>query len=159
LFSVNGWFWQRVKATRLRVDNHASLRAKGAWDRRCGCRPDIAKRGNTMKRLIVLIALAGLSVPALADTAQQEKMKSCNAEAKAKGLKGDAYKKFRDDCLKAKPEAATTTAKPEAATTTTAESKKLTPQQEKMKSCNGLASSQGLTGDARKKFMSSCLKG
>ena len=119
-----------------------------------------------MRKLIVLIALAGLSFPALADTAQQEKMKSCNAEAKAKGLKGDAYKKFRDDCLKAKPEAATTTAKPatttakpEAATTTTAESKKLTPQQEKMKSCNGLASSQGLTGDARKKFMSSCLKG
>ena len=103
-----------------------------------------------MRKLIVLIALAGLSAPALADTAQQEKMKSCNAEAKAKGLKGNAYKKFRDDCLKAKPEAATTT---------TAESKKLTPQQEKMKSCNGLASSQGLTGDARKKFMSSCLKG
>jgi phage-related minor tail protein len=121
-----------------------------------------------MRKLILLIALAGLSVPALADTAQQEKMKSCNADAKAKGLKGDAYKKFRDDCLKAKPEAATTTAKPaaatttakpEAATTTTAESKKLTPQQEKMKSCNGLASSQGLSGDARKKFMSSCLKG
>jgi psiF repeat len=111
-----------------------------------------------MRKLIVLIALAGLSVPALADTAQQEKMKSCNAEAKAKGLKGDVYKKFRDDCLKAKPEAATTTAKPEAATTT-AELTKLTPQQEKMKSCNGLAASQGLSGDARKRFMSSCLKG
>jgi hypothetical protein len=106
-----------------------------------------------MRKLILLAALAALSVPALAaaPTAQQEKMKTCNAEAKAKGLKGDAYKKFRDDCLKAKPA--------EAAPAATAETKKLTPQQEKMKSCNGLASSQGLTGDARKKFMSSCLKG
>ena len=34
-----------------------------------------------MKKLIVFAALAGLSLPVLADTAQQEKMKSCNAEA------------------------------------------------------------------------------
>jgi len=106
-----------------------------------------------MRRVILLIALAALSVPALAATAQQEKMKTCNAEAKAKGLKGDAYKKFRDDCLKAKPAEA---APAPAASTDT---KKLTPQQEKMKSCNSLAASQGLSGDARKKFMSSCLKG
>jgi hypothetical protein len=107
-----------------------------------------------MRRLILLIALAALSVPALAATPQQEKMKTCNAEAKAKGLKGDAYKKFRDDCLKAKPAGAAPA--PAAAGTDT---KKLTPQQEKMKSCNSLAASQGLSGDARKKFMSSCLKG
>ena len=107
-----------------------------------------------MRRLILLITLAALSVPALAATAQQEKMKTCNADAKAKGLKGDAYKKFRDDCLKAKPAEAAPA--PAAAG---ADTKKLTPQQEKMKSCNSLASSQGLSGDARKKFMSSCLKG
>ncbi|HTO44807.1 MAG TPA: PsiF family protein [Burkholderiales bacterium] len=107
-----------------------------------------------MRRLILLIALAALSVPALAATPQQEKMKTCNAEAKAKGLKGDAYKKFRDDCLKAKPAEAAPA--PAAAG---ADTKKLTPQQEKMKSCNSLAASQGLSGDARKKFMSSCLKG
>ena len=106
-----------------------------------------------MRKLILLIALATLSVPALADTAQQEKMKTCNAEAKAKGLKGDAYKKFRNECLKAKP----VEAAPAPAAST--ETKKLTPQQEKMKSCNSLAASQGLSGDARKKFMSSCLKG
>ena len=67
--------------------------------------------------------------------------------------KGDAYKKFRDNCLKAKPAEATP------APAASAETKKLTPQQEKMKSCNSLAASQGLSGDARKKFMSSCLKG
>jgi len=32
--------------------------------------------------------------------AQQEKMKACNA--KAKGLKGDEFKKTRNECLKAK---------------------------------------------------------
>src|SRR5262245_25361576 len=33
----------------------------------------------------------------------------------------------------------------------------LTPQQEKMKSCNTQAAGKNLSGDARKKFMSSCL--
>lgn len=40
-----------------------------------------------------------------------------------------------------------------------AEEKKPTPQQERMKSCNKDAGEQALKGDARKKFMSSCLKG
>lgn len=105
-----------------------------------------------MGKLILLVALAALSAPVLADTAQQEKMKTCNAEAKAKGVKGDAYKKFRDDCLKAKPAEA-------APTPVASAEKKLAPQPDKTKSCNGLAASQGLTGDARKRFMSSCLKG
>ena len=53
-----------------------------------------------MKKIIVLLSLLFLAMPALAATAQQEKMKTCNA--KAKGLKGDEYKKVRDECLKAK---------------------------------------------------------
>lgn len=32
--------------------------------------------------------------------AQQEKMKSCNKDAKEKALKGDERKKFMSDCLK-----------------------------------------------------------
>ena len=32
---------------------------------------------------------------------QQEKMKSCNADATAKSLKGDDRKTFMSDCLKA----------------------------------------------------------
>jgi hypothetical protein len=102
-----------------------------------------------MRNLILLIALATLSVPALAATAQQEKMKTCNADAKAKGLKGDEYKKFRDNCLKAKPEG----------TAAASDEKKLTPQQEKMKKCNADASAKALKGDERNKFMSTCLKG
>ena len=53
-----------------------------------------------MKKLVLLLSLALFAMPALAATAQQEKMKTCNA--KAKGLKGDEYKKVRDECLKAK---------------------------------------------------------
>ena len=100
-----------------------------------------------MKKLIVLIALAGFCGPVLAATAQQEKMKTCNAEAKTKALKGDERNKFMSDCLSAKPAAPT------------AEEKKLTPQQEKMKSCSADAKAKNLKGDERNKFMSTCLKG
>ena len=39
-----------------------------------------------------------------------------------------------------------------------ADEKKLTPQQEKMKMCNAEAGEKKLEGDARKTFMSECLK-
>ena len=42
---------------------------------------------------------AGAAAPS-AKTKQQDKMKSCNAEAKAKALKGDERKKFMSACLK-----------------------------------------------------------
>ncbi len=35
-----------------------------------------------------------------AKTTQQDKMKTCNADAKQKKLKGDERKKFMSDCLK-----------------------------------------------------------
>lgn len=72
-----------------------------------------------------------------ANTAQQEKMKTCNADATAKSLKGDERKAFMSTCLK-----------------------KDMPQtqQQKMKTCNADAPSQALKGDARKAFMSDCLK-
>ncbi len=37
--------------------------------------------------------------------------------------------------------------------------KELTPQQQKMSTCSKDAASKKLSGDARKQFMSSCLKG
>ena len=40
--------------------------------------------------------------PSPAQQAQQEKMKSCNAEAKTKALKGAERKTFMSECLKAK---------------------------------------------------------
>lgn len=38
--------------------------------------------------------------PSAAQQAQQEKMRSCNADAKKDSLKGDERKKFMKDCLK-----------------------------------------------------------
>jgi hypothetical protein len=70
-------------------------------------------------------------------TAQQQKMKSCNAQASKKDLKGDERKAFMSDCLKGK---------------------ELTAQQTKMKSCNAQAGKKQLKGDERKAFMSDCLK-
>ncbi len=102
-----------------------------------------------MKTLIALVALTFATAcafaadtekktPSPAQQAQQEKMKSCNADAGKKELKGDERKKFMSECLSAKPVAAS--------------------QQDKMKSCNAEAASNSLKGDERKAFMSGCLK-
>ena len=105
-----------------------------------------------MKQLISLVAL-GLALAVggahaadeKAPTAQQNKMKTCNADAKTKDLKGDERKKFMSECLSAKPAAAAAAA--DAGTS----------QQSKMKTCNADAKTKDLKGDERKKFMSECL--
>ncbi len=104
-----------------------------------------------MKQLISIVAL-GLAMAvgsvyaadAKAPTAQQSKMKTCNADAKTKELKGDERKAFMKDCLSAKPAAA---AGAEGATT----------QQSKMKTCNADAKTKDLKGADRKTFMKECL--
>lgn len=93
-----------------------------------------------MKRFASAVVLGLLLFnPVFAATEQQNKMTTCNADASAKGLKGDERKTYMSGCLKAAP--------PPAAT-----------QQDKMKTCNATASAQALKGDARKSFMSDCLK-
>jgi hypothetical protein len=99
-----------------------------------------------MKKLLTLIAMGlALSVGAAhaadekAKTPQQNKMTTCNADAKGKS--GDERKAFMKSCLSAKP---------------AAEDAKKTPQQNKMTTCN--ADAKGKAGDERKKFMSECLK-
>ncbi|BAL97929.1 hypothetical protein IWX58_001540 [Rubrivivax gelatinosus] len=90
-----------------------------------------------MKNTMIVAALASLLVcgPALAaETAQQSKMKTCNADAA--GKTGDERKAFMKECLSAKP------------------AKAATPQ-ERMKACNAQAT--GKTGDERKAFMKECL--
>src|SRR5687767_10602511 len=76
-------------------------------------------------------------------TAQQERMKSCNAQASKKELKGDERKEFMSKCLSADSGKG---------------DKELTAQQKKMRSCNAQASKKELKGDERKAFMSKCLK-
>ena len=71
---------------------------------------------------------------------QQEKMKTCNADANTKGLKGDDRQAYMKTCLSKEGAAKTGNS-----------------QQEKMKTCNADASSKGLKGDERKTFMKSCL--
>ena len=102
-----------------------------------------------MKAMIALVALTFAAAnafaadqekkaPSAAQLAQQEKMKSCNAEAGTKALKGDERKKFMSECLGSKP------------TSTT--------QQNKMKSCNANAATKELKGEERKLFINECLK-
>jgi hypothetical protein len=96
----------------------------------------------------VSLFVLGLCVTpfAIAAPAQQNKMKTCNAEATAKGLgegKGDERKAFMKECLSAKPEKATKAA--------------AGGQQNKMKMCNKEAGAKKLKGDDRKTFMSTCL--
>jgi hypothetical protein len=69
-------------------------------------------------------------------------MKTCNADAKTKDLKGDERKAFMKECLSAKPAAAEGGG---------------TAQQNKMKTCNADAKTKDLKGDERKKFMKECL--
>jgi hypothetical protein len=92
--------------------------------------------------LAVVASQAALSEATHANS-QQEQMKTCNADAKTKGLKGDERKAFMKECLSHhEPEAAGKNS-----------------QQEKMKSCNADAKAKGLKGDGRKAFMKSCLSG
>ena len=71
-------------------------------------------------------------------------MKTCNADEKAKTLKGDDRKAFMKSCLKGE------TAEAQAKGTT---------QQSKMKTCNAGRHRQSPQRRDRKAFMSTCLKG
>ena len=98
-----------------------------------------------MKATTMLAAtgLLLLSMSVQAQNTQQEKMKTCNAQAKEQTLSGDARKSFMKTCLSSQPAA----------------DSKLNSQQQKMKQCNADARTKKLTGADRKSFMSTCLKG
>ncbi len=95
-----------------------------------------------MKKLFVASLILSLSgaVFAAEPTAQQSKMKTCNADAT--GKKGDERKAFMKQCLSAKPAAP-------------AASEAQLTQQDKMKKCN--VDATGKKGDERKAFMKTCL--
>lgn len=84
---------------------------------------------------------AGTTATAKPANSQQEKMKTCNAEATSKGMHGASRKAYMSSCLSGE------------------EAPKANSQQEKMKTCNTEATSKGLKGADRKTFMSTCLKG
>ena len=69
-----------------------------------------------MKKLIALVCLGvafTVSTPSFAGE-QQNKMKSCNKDAKANGLKGAERKAFMKNCLRKKPAAAKSADAPKA---------------------------------------------
>jgi len=72
---------------------------------------------------------------------QQQRMAECSR--KAKGLKADAYKRARNDCL-------------QGASTSKVAKKTRSPQQQKMAECSRKA--KGLKGEAFKKARNDCLK-
>jgi hypothetical protein len=103
---------------------------------------------KTASIVAISLFISGLCIApfAIAAPAQQNKMKTCNAEANDKGLgegKGDERKAFMKECLSAKSMKAGGTQQGN--------------QQNKMKSCNKDAGAKGLKGDERKTFMSTCL--
>lgn len=91
--------------------------------------------------LVFLTAVGATEKPL---TPQQQRMTTCNQQATAQALKGDARKIYLSDCLKNSKSAPG--------------EKSLTPQQQKMRECNVQATEQSLKGDDRSKFMSACLK-
>jgi psiF repeat len=97
-----------------------------------------------MKKILSLLAIGlalSFSMAHAADDAknpQQNKMAACNADEKAKTLKGDERKAFMKSCLSAKPAAE---AKPA----------------NRMAACNADPKAKTLKGDERKAFMKDCL--
>jgi hypothetical protein len=106
---------------------------------------------KTATALFAAFAFAAVLVSASAGAAEkqlsssQERMKTCNAEGKAKGLTGKEFTDFRNSCLKGD--------------TTPAPPAKPMTQQEKMKACNAEGKAKGLTSKEFTDFRNNCLKG
>jgi hypothetical protein len=94
-----------------------------------------------MNKLIAVAIALMLACPLAFAGTQQDKMKTCNAEAGKKALKGDERKAFMSDCLSGD----------------SGKSAAGTSQQDKMKTCNAEAGKKALKGDERKAFMKDCL--
>jgi len=96
--------------------------------------------------LAVCLLLSLSTMPILAaaaarpQTAQQSRMAQCSAQNK--GKQGDAYKAAQKACLSGGSAAPALG----------------NASQQRMKDCNAKAATQKLQGDARKTFMSGCLK-
>jgi hypothetical protein len=87
-----------------------------------------------------------------------DRLKSCNAQAAArKDLKPDQREKARQDCMEAGAARGNTASEKPAAQP--ARKNVASAQPGKTVTCNVEAAKKRLTGDARQKFMTECLKG
>jgi hypothetical protein len=142
--------WRRSVVSRVTGESSrrsAEIPDSGGTYSCCDAHSLIAE--STMIRAISLLAslliAAGGAAAQDKPTAQQQKMKTCNAQASKKELKGDERQAFMSQCLKAD-------------SAKKGDGKELTAQQKKMKSCNAQAGKKQLKDDERKAFMSQCLK-
>ncbi|WP_141058701.1 PsiF family protein [Stenotrophomonas rhizophila] len=92
-----------------------------------------------MKTASLLACLLLISSPVLAHAATPQQQRTADCSAKNKGKTGEDYKSAQKACLSGPAPVATA-------------------PQERMKTCNADASAKKLAGDARKTFMSGCLK-
>lgn len=98
---------------------------------------------------VMLTVVSGQAAATQASTAttsaelnsQQQKMKECAQEGKAKELKGEERKTFMSSCLSSKGMS----------------QEDINKQQQKMKTCNADAKTKSLKGADYKAFMKSCL--
>ncbi|HST02940.1 MAG TPA: PsiF family protein, partial [Usitatibacter sp.] len=103
--------------------------------------------------LVTPAARAAAEPEAKAPSEHQLRFAACAHESK--GLRGEEHQAFMSDCLRGS-EAETAEVKKEAAAHRAGEA---SSQPSRMKTCNDEAGRQGLHGDERRAFMSSCLKG
>ena len=104
----------------------------------------LAALGATLAIVAGQAGFAQTAAPAQSSThlnSQQEKMKECAADAKAKGVKGADRESFMSSCLSSKGMS----------------HEDINKQQQKMKTCNADAKTKGLKGADYKAFMKSCL--
>jgi cytochrome c556 len=103
------------------------------------------KRTTLAVAAVLLLAAPVLAQEQKAPTAQQQRMKDCNAEAKKREFKdNDARQAFMSACLKGEMP------KDEA---------RVTPQQQRMRDCNEQAGKQQFpSGRERQAFMQKCLR-
>ncbi|MGB8338600.1 MAG: PsiF family protein [Burkholderiales bacterium] len=96
-----------------------------------------------MKKLIAIICLSLISTYSLAG-AQQEKMKTCSAEAKASGKIGPDRKPFMKQCMRG-------------GMTDDEVKAKRAAKKEKSKACRAEAKASGKKGAEKKAMVKSCM--
>jgi hypothetical protein len=97
--------------------------------------------------LSVLPALLLVQSPVIHAGPQQDRMKTCNAEAKENALKGDERRSFMSGCL----------------SSGSAAKQKLTADEagalkDRKKQCRSEATDKALKGEERKSFIAECVK-
>ena len=92
--------------------------------------------------VLALFAVTGTQAVDGKLTAQQQRMKDCNAQANRQRLMSEPRQHFMATCLRSHGDGPP----------------RFTAQQSRMSGCNRLASERGLDGSARQDFVQDCLR-